>query len=437
MRVVLALMGLAAMLAPRRSAASLGEQPSAVPSPEQIVITSENFNTVVHWQYPPMSETPHFIVEIKPYNSGRYKNVSACVNIAAHFCDLTREIGGVFESHWLRVKAVVGSQQSEYVETNEFILQKHGNIGPPKLNLWRHNDELMVDIYHPEFPSENLLPWIRDVYPKLEYWVTFWDSKNQSKEEFPGDDCTNYTCSLEIPIPAEGSTYCVSAKGSLYNDLMIGAPSEESCIHVPLKQTLSTQSIIILCVVTLALSLMVAVYFGCRKLRKSNTKLPKSLVGMMINLNTESILEPKSAAKYTSVISSTQSVLPVNGEINFLWAEEKEEIVNPENSSEGASSVCLPEALAIPEEVSVQESTERKVPSNDDQNHKVKESYFISDSSQVDISASCSDSETSDAEIKQTSSCLKFSGYDKPHVPLHMLIDVGEEQPVMAYRPTD
>ncbi|NXF94875.1 INGR1 protein, partial [Eubucco bourcierii] len=120
-----------------------------VPPPEQIVITSENFRTVAHWQYPPMSETPYFIVEIKPYNSGRYKNVSGCVNIAAFVCDLTREIDDAFESHWLQVKAVVGSQQSEYVETNEFILQKHGKIGPPKLYLSRHNDEIVVDIYHP------------------------------------------------------------------------------------------------------------------------------------------------------------------------------------------------------------------------------------------------------------------------------------------------
>ncbi|NWX46909.1 INGR1 protein, partial [Steatornis caripensis] len=120
-----------------------------VPSPTHIIVTSENFKTVLHWQYPPVPETPHFIVEIKPYNSGYYKIVSTCVNISAHFCDLSREIHDPFDSHWLRVKAVVGSQQSEYVETNEFILQRHGKIGPPELNLSRHGDNIMVDIYHP------------------------------------------------------------------------------------------------------------------------------------------------------------------------------------------------------------------------------------------------------------------------------------------------
>ncbi|NXT03204.1 INGR1 protein, partial [Jacana jacana] len=121
-----------------------------VPSPTQIKVTSENFRTVLHWQYPSVSETPRFIVEVKPYiGDGSYKIVSSCVNISAHFCDVSREIHDPFVSHWLRVKAVVGSQQSEYVETGEFILQKRGKVGPPKLNLSRHGDEIMVDIYHP------------------------------------------------------------------------------------------------------------------------------------------------------------------------------------------------------------------------------------------------------------------------------------------------
>ncbi|NXO51885.1 INGR1 protein, partial [Aramus guarauna] len=263
----------------------------------------------------------------------------------------------------------------------------------------------------------------------------------QSKEEFAEDNCTMYKCSLNIPVPAEGSTYCVSAKGSFYGDLMIGAPSEESCIHIPLKQTLSMQDIIIVCGVVLSLSVILTVCCGCRKLRKNNIKLPKSLVSVIRNLNTDSILEAKSEAKYISVISFVpgQSVLPVNEGVTLLKAEPKEETVSPENSSEEASSVPPPEAPAEAEEVSVQESTE-EVSSDDEQNHKVKESYFISNSNQMDMCSNSLGPEVSVTEIQETvvpSSCLKFSGYDKPHVPLDMLIDVGEEQPVIAYRLTE
>ncbi|NXY48957.1 INGR1 protein, partial [Ceuthmochares aereus] len=251
------------------------------------------------------------------------------------------------------------------------------------------------------------------------------------------ESCTMHKCILNIPVTAEGSTYCVSANGSFYGDLMISAPSEESCIHVPLKWTLSTQGIIILCAVFLSLSLVFAVCCGYQKLRKKNIKLPKSLVSVIRNLNKDNILESKSEAKYTSVLNcvSDHSALPVNS----LELEPKEETVSPENSSEGTSSVPPREASAKTNKVSVQEGTE-EMSSDDEQTHKVKESYFISDSRQMDMCSSSSGPEVLATEIQQTvlpSSCLKFSGYDKPHVPLNMLIDVGEEQPVIAYRPTD
>ncbi|NXX16739.1 INGR1 protein, partial [Podargus strigoides] len=263
----------------------------------------------------------------------------------------------------------------------------------------------------------------------------------QTEEEFTEDNCTMYKCTLNIPVPARGSTYCVSAKGSFFGELMIGAPSEESCIYVPLKQTLSTQHIIVLCVAVLSLSLMLTVCCGYKKLRKKNIKLPKSLVSVIRNLSADRILEPKSEGRYISVMSCmpSQSVLPVNDEVTSLEVEPEEETVSPENSSEGAASFSPQEAPAKAEEVSVQESTE-EISSGDKQNHKVKESYFISDSSQMDICSNSSGPEVSATEIQQTvfpSSCLNFSGYDKPHVPLDMLIDVGEEQPVIAYRPTD
>ncbi|XP_066171697.1 interferon gamma receptor 1 [Sylvia atricapilla] len=437
MRLPLSLLAVAALLVPRRSAASQGERPPAVPSPTEIVVISENFKTVLHWQYPHVSETPHFIVEIKPYNLGYYKNVSTCVNASAHFCDLSKEICDPYTSYWLRVKAVVGSQQSEYVESNEFILQRQGKIGPPKLNLSRHGDKIMVDIYHLVFP----LSCIEDIYSGLQYLVTVRDSKNETKELYE-DNCTMHKCSLKIPVPTESSTYCVSAKG-IFEDLMIGTSSEESCTPVHLEQTLSMHVIIILCVVIGILTVIPTVYCGCKKVRKNNIQLPKSLVIVMRNLNTGALLGPRSERKYVSVISfpSGHSELPVNGEVTFLGIEPEEQTVSPVDSCDGESSVPSPEVPAKVEEVPVQESREDVSFDADEQNGVVKGSYFVSDSSQMDICDKSSGSEISTIETQQTvipSSCFKFSGYDKPHVPLDMLmIDVGEEQPVNAYRPTE
>ncbi|NWQ67197.1 INGR1 protein, partial [Neopipo cinnamomea] len=262
-------------------------------------------------------------------------------------------------------------------------------------------------------------------------------------EEFYADNCTMDKCSLNIQVPNQGSTYCVSAKG-IFDGLMIGTPSEESCILVPVKRTLSVGWIVIVCVVIGSLSVMVMVYFGCKRLKKNNITLPKSLVSVMRNLNKDTLLiGPKSEGKYISVINfmSGQSALPVNGEVTLLEIEPEEEAVSPKNSGDGESSVPTPEAPAKAEEESVQESTEEVSDDADEQNYKVKESYFSSDSSQMDICSNSSGTGVSATETKQKvipSSCFKFSGYDKPHVPLDMLmIDVGEEQPVNTYRPTE
>ncbi|NXN89796.1 INGR1 protein, partial [Bombycilla garrulus] len=258
-------------------------------------------------------------------------------------------------------------------------------------------------------------------------------------EEFYGDSCTMHKCSLKIPVPTEGSIYCVSAK-ALFDDLMVGTPSEESCIPVPLKQTLSTHGILILCVVIGIVTVIPTVYCGCKKLRKNNIQLPKSLVSVMRNLNASTLLGPRSEEKYISVPSG-HSELTVNGEVTLLEIEPEEGTVSPVSSCEGDSSVPSPEPPAKVEEMPVQESTEEVSFDADEQNCKVKESYFIPDSSQTDICSKSSGTELSTTETQQTvspSSCFKFSGYDKPHVPLDMLmIDVGEEQPVNAYRPTE
>ncbi|NXK86544.1 INGR1 protein, partial [Formicarius rufipectus] len=266
-------------------------------------------------------------------------------------------------------------------------------------------------------------------------------------EEFEEDNCTMGECSFSIPVSATGSTYCVSAKG-VFDQLMIGTSSEESCILVPVKQTLSSQSVIIVCAVIGCLSVMLMVYCGCKKLRKKNIKLPKSLVSVMRNLNTDTLLTgPKSEGKYISVINfmSDQSTLPVNGEAALLEIEPEEETVSPGNSGEGKSFVPTPEAPTKAEEESVQESTKESTKEvsydADEQNYKVKESYLISNSGQMDICSNSSGTEVSATQMPQKvipSSCFKFSGYDKPHVPLDtLMIDVGEEQPVNTYRPTE
>ncbi|NXC42619.1 INGR1 protein, partial [Penelope pileata] len=260
----------------------------------------------------------------------------------------------------------------------------------------------------------------------------------QSKDVIFVDNCNMSKCSKNIPVPYEDSTFCLSAQGSFYDNLISSAPSEESCIQVPLKWTWSSQDAIIVCVVVLIVGLILTVCCGFKKLRKKNIKLPKSLVSVIRNLNADNSLESKSEAKDISVVS-VMPVSSINDDEALLTVESEGETVSPESSSGGASSGLPLEASDKVEETSVQESA-KEIPSDNEQNCEVKESIFISDSNQTDVCSNSSGPEVSATEIRQAvipTSCLKFSGYDKPHVPLDMLIDVGEEQPVIAYRPTE
>jgi len=161
------------------------------------------------------------------------------------------------------------------------------------------------------------------------------------------------------------------------------------------------------------------------------------------SLNADNSFESRSEAKGICAVSvmpvpSVSVPLTVNDDEALLNVESAEEDVSPEDFSEGTSSGPPLEASHKLEETSVQENTE--VPSDVEQSHKEKESDFISDSSQTDVCSNSSGPVVSATEIRQAvipSSCPKFSGYDKPHVPLDVLIDVGEEQPVIAYRSTE
>lgn len=60
------------------------------------------------------------------YRLGYYAQISSCVNISRHHCDLSENITDPLLSHWAKVKAHVGSEESSFVESKEFILANQG-----------------------------------------------------------------------------------------------------------------------------------------------------------------------------------------------------------------------------------------------------------------------------------------------------------------------
>ncbi|CAM4534475.1 unnamed protein product [Lepidochelys olivacea] len=438
MRPAAPLLFLLPMLLPR-SGASSGELPETVPLPTKVEIESLNFHTVLHWDYMRMPTTPRFTVEIKPYELGKYKPVSTCMNTTKHYCDLSNEIEELSQSYWAKVTAFIELKESAYAETKEFVLRRDGKIGPPTLNLSIERDQIRVEIRHPY----RKLPSAVRKYKDFTYKVFFWSS-GELPQELEAEECKKHTCSIYIPVFSTGSTYCVSARGrsSMVSDRGF-SKSNESCIHVPSKQPLDLKSIIIGVTVVFGVGLIFAVYCLCKQLKKRKIELPKSLVTVVRNLNSRNVLETKPEAKYISVITSSSSKpVSVSDEINVIeQVDQVKEIRTPnsEDCSEESDTISSQEISNKTEEMAIQESIAEMTP-DDEQSRRVKENYFHSNSSQTELNSIPSNPEPSDTEVQESlvlKSCNKFSGYDKPHVPVDLLIDVGEEESVIAYRHTD
>ncbi|XP_043366999.1 interferon gamma receptor 1 isoform X2 [Dermochelys coriacea] len=386
-----------------------------------------------------MPTTPRFIVEIKPYELGKYKIVSTCMNTRKHYCDLSNEIEELSQSYWAKVKAFIELEESEYVETKEFVLRRDGKVGPPTLNVSIERDQLRVEIRHPY----RKLPSAVRKYKDFTYNV-FFSTNGEPPQELEAEECKKHTCSIYIPVFSTGSTYCVSARGrsSIVSD-RIFSKSNDSCVHIPLKQPLDLKGIIIGVAVVFGVGLILVVYCLCKQLKKRKIELPKSLVTVVRNLNSRNILETKPEAKYISVIiSSSKPMFSVSDEINVIeQVDQVKEIgtPNPEDCSEESDTASSQEISNKTEEMAIQESIAEMTP-DDEQSQRVKENYFHSNSSQMELNSIPSNPEPSNTEMQESlvlKSCNKFSGYDKPHVPMDLLIDVGEEESVIAYRHTD
>ncbi|XP_019405731.1 PREDICTED: interferon gamma receptor 1 [Crocodylus porosus] len=422
---LLLLLLLVALLPSPGLAGSAGRPPTVSP-PTNVEIESFNFKTVLHWDYSSMFPNARFTVEIKPYELGYYAQISSCVNISRHHCDLSENITDPFLSHWAKVKAHVGSEESSYVESKEFILANQGKIGTPTLTVLTQSSKLKVDIFHPACPPDNLL----DSCDEVEYLVYFQDHENQTEKlKTDLESCEELKCSISLPVASAGLTYCVSAEVNSWCG-MRGDQSNETCLHVPVKWQLA--NILIGTAAFLAFGLILASYYVYNQLKKKNIKLPKSLVAVVRNLNARHTLEQET--KYISVITSSSAKMPVCDKVTVIEEEQVTRTPSREDSCEEACSLNSQETSSTTEEGGIQGSTSQLSP-NTEQSSDVKDNYFTSNSSQMELHEELSSNSKPLTTDTQTSmNQMKFSGYDKPHVPLDMLIDVGEEESVTEYK---
>ncbi|XP_014417908.2 interferon gamma receptor 1 isoform X1 [Camelus ferus] len=458
-------MALLLFLALNLQAGSLAEMSTAdpelssVPVPANLTFEAYNLNAVLLWDYPIMPWTPVFTVQVKAYEDPVW--IDAC-NTSLHSCDISSLINDPSGSLWARVKARLGQKESAYAESKEFILCRHGKIGPPKLDIRKKEDQIIVDIFHPFITENGNEPEL--VYDDENSCYTFTynvfvrinGSEATDKTYMKKiDDCNETPCFLSIQVSSLNSEYCVSAEG--VSDLwdIKTEKSKELCITIfDEKSTQNPVWIPIVAVLLLFLILTPVVVFCLIKkvnpLKKENIMLPKSLLSVVKNGSLETKPEPKyiSPIIYQPIALENEQLSPgtissVHTEDNPGKAEngdlssETEVVTTEENISDLFPSSPV---TSVERENSVHSSSNQSEPCSITLN--AYHSRNGSDGGLV-ILNNCCDSESNKTEIKtegQEPITLRNTttsfGYDKPHVLVDLLVDEGAKESLICYRPT-
>ncbi|KAF0875441.1 INGR1 protein, partial [Crocuta crocuta] len=448
-----------------------------VPKPTNIQIKAHNFNTVLSWDYPTMSETPVFTVQVKNYVEAIW--IDAC-NTSHHYCNIFSTISDPSVSLWARIKARLGQKESAYVESKEFILCRHGKIGSPDLSIRKMERQIVIDIFHPLAVisgSEPVAIYGEETCYTFKYTVHLRIDGNESSyiSDVEEDNCNETQCHLIVPVSSLNSEYCASVEGNSDFWGVTTNKSKEVCVSAfDAKHQLSlfilicdfslffSDSVWVLVVAAVFLSVVVVIVLVCCYTKKINPfkrqsiMLPKSLLSVVKNASSETKSESKciSPITYQPVVTenekmvweehlspATISDMPTADDLEKMEHHAKLQVVTPEGDlSDTALDSPLTPAL-----------TENSVHSDSNQSETcvvALNSYHSRNGSDSGVmeSQSLLDSElppSSQPEIKtegQESVMLRNTttsfGYDKPHVLVDLLVDEGAKESLIGYRLT-
>ncbi|XP_054826341.1 interferon gamma receptor 1 [Eublepharis macularius] len=376
------------------------QRQAEVPPPTNVTIQTYNFKTSLHWDYQNMSPKPLFTVKILCYGNS-YTEVSSCANISQHYCDLTHKINKECISLWAKVKALAGSRESEYKESESFDPIRDARIGPAKFNLSVEDGEIAVDIEHPLTPYHNVKENLTD----FSYKVFLWEKENpQERDEFEADICNMDMCSVSLHVHL-GFTYCVSVQGISADNSVTGEESKADCITVPSKRPLDKTGLIIGGVVScVVVGVVLAIFLACKWAEKRNIPLPKSLVSIVRSIKPVNTFETKAEGKYSAIspftYNSDEKPMETIDHITEV------ETIDPNDSGK----------IAVDSQTIQQAAAEESCES--EQSPEASDAYFKSVSGQEEMCNSLLNEDDPRVDVQQPTdlgACRKVSGYDKPH----------------------
>uniref|UniRef100_A0A8C5QND3 Uncharacterized protein n=1 Tax=Leptobrachium leishanense TaxID=445787 RepID=A0A8C5QND3_9ANUR len=401
-----------------------GENGIKVPIPFDLEIRSYNFNTTVFWKYDITSVVPYFQVEVTSPSTGAWTVVNGCKRILHTHCDLSKKIRKPNDFYNVRVKAFVGMQVSEYARRRDFCLRIDGIIGPPILNVTNEDNKIILDILHPRLHSvKEEQMTVVDFYDDFNYDLFV----NGIKSEYVTDGCDELVCTVIIVPPPTEKKICLSAEGYSSHWAVRGERSMERCILLHEEQSTGLQLVIIpVLVLTLVLVLLLGFLLFYKTLIKHN-KLPESLLFSAENPTARLLLLSE-----TSTVSQL-STTPTRVLIDTM---EEDQISQTETSSITASQ----EYGGTEYERAVAESEPSQF--DDDQNWIHLEpdksrnccggSLVNADNdgkdSGISVAAETQENDEEENHLSETKCNSNSYGYDKPHVPLDLLLQMNNEE---------
>lgn len=436
-------------------------EPSSVPVPRNVLIKSYNLNPVVCWKYQNMSQTPIFTVQVKMYPDNW---TDACTNIADHCCNIYEHITYPDLPAWARVKAKVGQKESDYARSEEFIMCRKGKVGPPGLDIRRKEDRLVVHVFHPEVTvngeSQETMFGDGSTCYTFDYTVHVKHDRNgeslHTTHNVDIEDCNETLCELNISVSTLNSSYCVSVFGKSSFWQVNTETSKDVCIaflHGDRKDSTWILVVALLVPFTIAILVFAYWYFKKNPFKRKSIMLPKSLLSVVRNATSET----KPESKYSLVMSCQPAVLENETVIceehlstvtaDNLGAKGHEELPKETEAvvSEGSASALMADSPPTP----IQSSRFSLASSNQSGTCSLTtyHSRNGSDSGLVGTGSSVSDSEflpNNNSETKMAGQdppparkAPTFSGYDKPHMLVDVLVDGGDgKESLIGYRLT-
>ncbi|XP_029414010.1 interferon gamma receptor 1 isoform X2 [Nannospalax galili] len=341
-------------------------------------------------------------------------------------------------------------------------------IGPPRVDIKRREEQVTVDIFHPEvIVNGEVLGIMFDddsVCHTFDYRVYVRRNRTGdilfTKHVLKTQDCSETECQLNITVTSLDFEYCVSVEGISDSWELTTEKSKEACISLSHNSIKGSVWIPIVAAFVL-LFLIVIVGFAYWHLKKNPLKkqsmiLPKSLLSVVRNATSET----KPESKYISLITSCQPLVPENETV--LSEEPLSPVTTPDNPGEaehgehsietevvimeGSTSDLTPDSPPTP----IKRENSSPLSSNQSEPCTITlNSYHSrdgSDSGLVGSGSFISDSEfppPNKPEIKteeQESTAVRKAptsfGYDKPHVLVDVIVDGGEKESLIGYRLT-